>query len=236
MTQNKNFSDPNRRNLNCDSPWNTLYRSLWSRVAHWVYTSRLSTWRGQEDDIIADIVQEAISRTFRHALRAEQGEIPPLHSLERVSAVIAYHFFVDLRRRDRRLARFIESPITLLEATQNDHPIEAYLAIADQIDLIEVVLDNIVNGSLFERLAFEIVRFPEKQRRALLIDLSNRMHFGAEPTLLQQAFLKVGIQLQDYKQPIPDDPIERRRHASLVSVAYKRLKKLIREPQPNPAA
>ena len=59
-------------------------------------------------------------------------------------------------------------------------------------------------------------------RTALLIDLANRMAFDAQPTALQKAFLEVGIRLQDYQQPPPKDTVGRSRHASNVSLAYKR--------------
>lgn len=85
------------------------------------------------------------------------------------------------------------------------------------------------NEQVLEWIAHEIVHFPLKQRQAILIDLANRMHFGAEPTPLQTAFLQVGIDLQEYRLSLPTDPIERSRHASLLSYAYKRLGQLVLE-------
>jgi hypothetical protein len=69
----------------------------------------------------------------------------------------------------------------------------------------------------------------QKQRIALLIDLANRMDFDVRPTPLQKAFLEVGIRLQDYQQPIPKVPVERSRHASNTSLAYKRIQNWSRD-------
>jgi hypothetical protein len=48
-----------------------------------------------------------------------------------------------------------------------------------------------------------------------------------QPTALQQAFLDVGIRLQDYQGLLPNDPVAKSRHASLLSLAYKRLAQVI---------
>ena len=65
-------------------------------------------------------------------------------------------------------------------------------------------------------------------REAMLIDIAMRMDFGSKPTPLQAAFLEVGIQLQDYAGLLPHDPFMRSRHASLVSLGYRKLAMLFR--------
>src|SRR5260370_1367626 len=75
---------------------------------------------------------------------------------------------------------------------------------------------------LYVKFSHAVVKFPYKQRTALLIDLANRMDFNLEPTPLQKAFLGVGIRLQDYQQPLSEDARGRSRHASNTSHAYKR--------------
>ena len=57
----------------------------------------------------------------------------------------------------------------------------------------------------------------------MLIDIAKRMQFDVQPTPLQAAFLKVGIQLRDYENQLPQDPTMRSRHASLVSLGYRKL-------------
>ena len=49
------------------------------------------------------------------------------------------------------------------------------------------------------------------------------MEFDVQPSPLQVAFLEVGIQLRDYENLLPQDPIMRSRHASLVSLGYRKL-------------
>jgi hypothetical protein len=76
-------------------------------------------------------------------------------------------------------------------------------------------------------LAREIAKFPYKQRNALLIDLANLTCFDEAPLPLQEAFLTVDIQLRDYQQPLPENAVERARHASLLHQAYKRVARLL---------
>ena len=77
-----------------------------------------------------------------------------------------------------------------------------------------------------------IAQFPPKLRRAVLIDLALRIDkhgdFDCHPTALRQAFIEVGIYLEDYLPLIPDTPVLRSRHASLVNLAYKRIAKSVR--------
>ncbi|HYB00277.1 MAG TPA: hypothetical protein VED37_08665, partial [Ktedonobacteraceae bacterium] len=81
---------------------------------------------------------------------------------------------------------------------------------------------------LFQEIAKKVANFPPKLRRAMLIDIASHMHFELEPTALQAAFLKVGIQLEEYAGLMPQEPIMRSRHASLVSLGYRQLKMLFR--------
>lgn len=218
MTFISNFSDMKECNL---SIWKELYLYLLCIVKCWVRTSGVPSWHGQSDEVAEDIVQEAIYRTLKYAQSAELGLVPPIHALRRLSIVIAKNHYQDLRRREYRLVR-----LTQLERSSEVHVNKYDSSIYNQIDIAEVALDNVFRGRLFINLSHEIVKLPNKQRRALLIDLANRMHFGIEPTVLQQAFLNVGIQLQDYQQPLPDDPVERSQHASLLNIAYKRVANL----------
>ena len=38
------------------SSWDKLYRMLWMVVKGWVYAAHISSWLGQEEDIIEEIV------------------------------------------------------------------------------------------------------------------------------------------------------------------------------------
>jgi hypothetical protein len=43
--------------------------------------------------------------------------------------------------------------------------------------------------------------------------------FNPQPTPLQEAFLAVGINLQQYQQLLPDDPVKYRRHTAILAFA-----------------
>jgi DNA-directed RNA polymerase specialized sigma24 family protein len=204
--------------LRSNAPWEQLYCILRPRVAHWVRTTSLSSWSRQRDEIVTDIVQEAMTRVISYARRAERGEVAPIDSLEHLSLVVAYNCFRDLWRRDHYLIYII----------QQERAAKKSVAASGENEHLDTALDRVFEEWLFARLAHEIVSFPDKQRTALLMDLANRMHFEAQPTVLQRAFLEAGIDLRDYRRELPADPVERGRHASLLSLAYKRLACVVR--------
>jgi DNA-directed RNA polymerase specialized sigma24 family protein len=210
------FSEPLRLAQASTSKWSKLYSFLRPRVERWVYSSHMSSWRGQEEDLVDDIVQEAVIRTLKYARRAEQGEVSMIASFEGFSLKIAHNYLQDWRRRDWRLSRFIT----------DDRSSGLPVILSNGFNVLDDITDYQFLESVIVMLPAEIVKFPAKQQKALLIDLANRMHFGAYPTLLQGAFLKVGVQMQDYQQALPEDPVELSRHRSLVSIAYKRVANL----------
>ena len=55
-----------------------------------------------------------------------------------------------------------------------------------------------------------ITTIPNKQRRALLVDLARYNDFTEEPTLMEQAFVEVGIRLSDYCHLLRLESIESR--------------------------
>ena len=204
--------------LSSDSPWISLYPLLLSRVKRWVYNSHVFSWIGQENDIVWDIVLTTIKRTFEYTLNAQQEGIT-IRSLERLGLIIARNYYRDLRRKDYRLLHF----------DCDNSSQERSMTIRDEADFSEAVLDKVYEEWLFNEIAKEIAKFPRKMRTALLIDLARRMEFdevNSNPTPLHQAFLEVGILLQEYPHLLPIDPIERARHSSLVSLGYKRIAKL----------
>lgn len=202
--------------LSSDGTWRKLYPSLESLAKYFVYSLHVPSWQGQEDDIVADIVQETWRRVIEHSRKAERGVAPPIRSLKSMMSVIAQNYCKDLRRHDRRLLR----------VQPQDAPQQAHFTIRDQLCLVESGTENVYQEALFKLVAREIASFPEKQRIAVLTDLANRMCFESQPTALQKAFLEVGIDLRDYKRPLPTDPQERSRHISLVTYAYKRVASL----------
>ena len=204
---------PPRCDLYSDATWQRLYLLLRPLVKRWVYSSHVPSWKGQEDDVVEDIVQEAITRLFQYSQRAERGEVVPIETIEHMIKVVALNYCRDLKRRERRLLRSIDD-----EWSYGEH-----VDSTNTVDPAEIAIDKVFQEWLFERLSLEIIRFPKKQRNALLIDLAHRMHFAVRPTLLQRAFLRRGIRLQDFRAPAPKNLLERGRHAANLNLAYKRV-------------
>jgi DNA-directed RNA polymerase specialized sigma24 family protein len=220
MTLQRNSSDPLRCEPGSDAFWINLYSFLRPFVTRLVLSSGISSWRGQEEDIVEDIVQETITRVLKCLRRAECGEGTPVVSLEGLSIVIARNYYEDLRRRDRRLVHI----------TTHDYSSEVHVVPHSHLDSdpAELALNNIFLEWLYVKFSLEAVKFSYKQRTALFVDLANHMDFDVLPTPLQKAFLEVGIRLQDYQQPLPKDTVGRSRQASNVSLAFKRTREWAR--------
>jgi hypothetical protein len=128
--------------------------------------------------------------------------------------VIAQNYCKDLKRSDRRLSRM------------QDDASETVVDVDEQEHTLDEVTEQVYQELIFMAIAHEIANFPDKQRKALLIDLANRMYFDTGATPLQKAFLREGIQLKQYQQPLPADPRARSRHAATLSYAYRRVASL----------
>ena len=162
--------------LNSDLAWRKLYPSLESLAKYFVYTLHVPSWRGQEDDVVADIVQETGRRLIERSRKAERGEATPIHSLKNMIIAIAHNYCNDLGRHDRRLSR-IQSQV----AVQQTH-----LTMHDQACVLESGTENVYQKSLFKLVAREIASFPAKQRNAVLTNLANRMRLKHNLHLCRQ--------------------------------------------------
>src|SRR5689334_10385601 len=89
--------------LHQDIAWDDLYEQLRPLVSSLVYRRHLPSWKGQEEDLTDDILQETIVRLFRQLQKVEAGEATPIKSLFHLSQRIACNYVNDLYRRDRRL-------------------------------------------------------------------------------------------------------------------------------------
>lgn len=208
------YSSVSPTDANFGTAWTKLYPALRLLVRRLVYSFHVQSWRGQEDDIVEDILQETARRLIEHQKKAEYGEAAPIQMLERMAIVTAYNYCKDMRRKDCRLFRLSE---------EGNPPV---VGDREVIDLLEEATESIYQDMLFTHLAREVVQFPHKQQKALLVDLANRMCFEAKPTPLQRAFLKVGIRLEEYLQSPSESAKERSREAALLYYAYKRIAKL----------
>jgi DNA-directed RNA polymerase specialized sigma24 family protein len=206
----------NPADLSNESMCRDLYLSLYSFVRSLVYSFHVPSWKGQEEDIVEDIVQETFRRVIERHWKAGRGEADPIFSLKHMMLIIASNYTKDLRRHDGRLSR-MEPDRAMLPGWEGK---------AEQHSLLDFICENIDQELLLMRVAHEIAHFPEKQCKALLIDLANRMCFDAYPTPLQKAFLQAGIELEQYRQPLPANARERSQYLSLLYVAYKRVANL----------
>ena len=210
------FNASSLKNVN-EISWHELYPILYPLIRRQVYALRVSSWYGQENEIIDDIVQEAMRRMIERIQRAEQGQETPIQSLEHMIVVIACNYCRDLRRRDKRFVHSVSDGYSYVEQATD---------IVSTRELSEEATEQVYQEALFTQLAQEVVQFPCKQREALLVDLANRMSFEEQPTALQKAFLRVGIRLQDYQQVASQDSRNRARQAALLHHAYKRVSQL----------
>ena len=197
-----------------DEEWKRLYPLLRTRIARWVCTSYSPSWTRQRHDVIEDIVGETIVKVVAYAQQAALGTVREIDSLEKIATVAAYHCYVDALRRDQRLQPLLpdfEEP-TGWSSNKVD------------VDPMEQAIDNVHCELIFAHAARWIVKFPDKQRTALLVDLASRMYFDPfESTPLQEAFALVGIDIRSYNRPLPSATKERANHSTHLSLAYKRL-------------
>jgi DNA-directed RNA polymerase specialized sigma24 family protein len=185
--------------------WEELYQAL-----------RPLIQRLRAEECAEDVLQETMYRMVEYAYKAERGEVKPIRSLQGLALTSARNYQYDLWRKKRRKAYWTTSKYSSVE----------YALGEEALDAMEIAVENVYREQLFKLLAQEIVHFPPKQKQALLIDLANRMAFGPQQTVLQKAFLEVGVDLQRYQQPLPEDPVEYARYSAILNCAYRRIKQL----------
>lgn len=195
-----------------EKSWSESYPQLHALARRLVHQLNVSQWRGQEEDVAWDIVQESMRRAYEYSQKAAYGEREPVQSLTALLKTVAQNYSRDLWRREWRLSR---------EAAYAPQGF-----IANEGNFSEIATENAYRESLFRLLAHEIAQFPAKQRQALLADLANRMAFEEQLSPLQAAFQAEGIRLEEYQKSRIENDLERGRNAALLAHAYKRLKTL----------
>jgi hypothetical protein len=172
----------------------------------------VALWKGQENDLAEDIVQAALLKLVQYVQHCRaNGTV--IGSLEHLSVVVAKNCFLDLRRRELRFQRFSDEPGGSYEQPSLER----------LVDPAQEAEEKIYEEWLLAASAKRISTFSTKLRAAILADLANNSCFDAEPSSLQQAFLAVGVRLQDHQCPPSADPAERSRESALRSLAYKRI-------------
>lgn len=192
--------------------WEQSSQQLYKRIRYKVYQMKLPRWKGEEDDVAWDVVQDSMRKFLEYLRRVEKGEEKPVQERESLLYVIALNCLKDRRRREIRLC----SEAEYISASSVD----------TRLHLSEVATENVYQERLFYLLAQKIALFPTKQRGALLVDLASRMAFDEKPTTLQAAFRAEGIRLEEYRFRQPGNAQERSRHAALLYQATQRLKDL----------
>lgn len=200
-----------------EQTWFDLYLWLLPIVEKWVYCADVTTWYGQQRETAEDIVQEAVTRTYRYSQRAERGEVPTIASLKSLTRTIAQNYFRDRRKKDWCLLP-PPSYETAWETSRANPSREL-------LDPSEIAVDQLILNATITDAARLLVKFPPRQRDVLLTDLANITDFNEQPSLLEQTLIEEGIQLRDYCHPLPSEPLARNRHAALLCIAYKRLRR-----------
>jgi len=188
---------------------------LYPCLRSWVYRANVLCWKGQEYDLVEDLLQTALIKIITYLAHARRYAIP-IYSLEQLSRVIAKRCFLDLLRRDRRLQHLGPEENELIGRE----------ALADPAQQAE---ENIYEEKVLIDSTRIIATFPPKLRRAILLDLARHSSFTQSPTALQQAFLNVGIDLHEYDRQPVGTRTDRNNQAALCSLAYKRLAQAMAE-------
>lgn len=192
--------------------WEKCYQQLYKQVRRLVNQMKLPRWKGKEEDVTWDVVQESMRKILEYTRRAERGEEKPVQELENLLYITALNCLRDRRRREKRL--YPESTSITIRALDA------------RVHLNEIATENVYQERLFYRVAQNIASFPEKQHSVLLNDLASRIAFNEKPTIVQAAFRANGIQLEDYRTSQPNNEKVRSRKAALLYQSYKRLEDL----------
>jgi len=83
--------------------WKSLYHKLRPCIRKFVYAHRFSLSKGQENDIVEDLLQEAVIHVFKYAKRAAEGHVAPIDSIERFGYTIAMNVCRDWWRKERHM-------------------------------------------------------------------------------------------------------------------------------------
>jgi hypothetical protein len=215
---NIDSSDRDSYSLQSNATWDILYHSIGSLVRIWVRSSHIPLWHGQEEEVAADIVQETMLRTFTYASDfsswTQEGKDAPSQSLENICKAIAYTQYRDLRHQDSRFIR--------VRSCKYSYP--GCSIMRERFDPLETAINDTFQEWCCTHLASEIADIPIGPRTELLIYLANHVCFDLQISqLLQNAFLKRGIRLQEYRRSLPGNHIARSRHKTLLQMAHKRV-------------
>ena len=214
MQRDFNAHEANAHKQVDEFQWSNLYARLLPSVEKWVRNSSIPSWRRQYKEVAEDFTQEAIVRALDYSQRAARNGTPPIDCLEAFSKKIAHNLFLDQCKKEWRI----------VHPAQEDMLYNASTALYMDMDWSKAVLDDMVMNSIIVTAAGLLTTFPKGQRKALLTDLANAPDFSEQPGLLEMALLDNGLNLRDFRHPLPADRTARSRHAALLCIAKKRLR------------
>lgn len=200
------------------SLWLELYHMLTRYMRRYVY--RIHCWRGQEHDMLEDIVQHTIVRVFDYLRTVEQGQAAPIVSLHRFSQTIAQHYYLDQVRKYHHVTR--------MECDEEGNsPLADLPQSPESGNAIEMLLKELTQASSLNEVVEMLSLLPEKQKEAQLINLAHLFKDDEDIlALLEVVLAQVGITLHDYIAHYPLHPRGKNSHASSLSTARKKLRVL----------
>lgn len=196
--------------------WIEMYTTLSTPVKQQMYGMKMQSWQGQHYDLTQDVIQETVVRTFLEMRKAERGEGIPVLSPMAFGKRVAKNYLLDMARKDVRLVR-----------PSCDIELQSRMMGENGIDSCQDVLDVMEIESLFVLIANVIASFPNKLRNSMLIDLADLTPVDEPFSPLHKALMKVNINLDMYRGLVPTDEVGKKRHSSLKSQGYKRLRNVV---------
>jgi DNA-directed RNA polymerase specialized sigma24 family protein len=143
--------------------WQELYPSLQSLARYLVNTLPIPYWYGREADIADEIVQETMCRLLERIRKGQRGEAAPVKIVRHMMTTIAFNYYRDLKRHERRLTRL----------DQNAHnpngeyePINIHIinGITSQLDL-DSIAEKVDQEALSHRWPHSSGNFPKNSAR-----------------------------------------------------------------------
>ena len=172
-----------------ESLWTNLYQALIPYVRYWIHSSSVSSWQGQEDDIVEDIVQEVVVRIFYYTQASQETNDSQNVSFERLGLLAARKYCIELEQREELIQRF-----STIHACCHDL---FHKKAAKKNE------EGILLKKLFDALATTTMSLPSNVRYIVLVDLACRTIDEEFQGELQQAFQRTGIELEDYQRRSP---------------------------------
>jgi DNA-directed RNA polymerase specialized sigma24 family protein len=200
--------------------WNTFKGKLSNYILPLIASYNVSYWVNRQQDVVAEVTQQTLINVFLYMRRAAIGRASPIASFEAFCVTSTKHNLIDRWRKERRYLPASERTEELFAGMMDEEgsPEDQVVARMTYLARVKFFISILMND------------IPTKQRQAVLIQLANTTgpdEYNFCPWRV--ALLEYDVCLDDYRRPLPSDPVERSRHASLLSHARKRLLRIGQE-------